>query len=221
MTQRSPLEQSLRALRVVPVVTIDHAADAAGLGRALSDGGLPVAEITFRTPAAAEAITVLRQECPDMLVGAGTILNIADLDTAISAGASFVVAPGFNPLIVDRCLEMGFPIIPGASTPSDIEQGLTRGLQLLKFFPAEQSGGLAFLSAVAGPYPQVSFMPTGGINRANLPVYLARPFVAACGGSWIAGPADIAGHRFDDIKAQAREAVSLAAPPAPQNRNAS
>ncbi len=221
MTERSSLEQSLRALRVIPVVTIDHAADAAGLGRALSAGGLPVAEITFRTPAAAQAITVLRQECPDILVGAGTILNIADLTTAISAGAAFIVAPGFNPLIVDRCLEIGFPIIPGASTPSDIEQGLMRGLQLLKFFPAEQCGGLAFLSAVAGPYPQVSFMPTGGINRANLPAYLARPFVAACGGSWIAGPADIAKHRFEDIRERAREAVTLAAQTAPQRQSAS
>jgi 2-dehydro-3-deoxyphosphogluconate aldolase/(4S)-4-hydroxy-2-oxoglutarate aldolase len=220
MTACSSLEQSLRALRVVPVVTIDHAADAAGLGLALSGGGLPVVEITFRTPAAAQAITVLRQQCPDMLVGAGTILTVADLDTAIAAGASFAVAPGFNPLIVDRCLELDFPIIPGVSTASDIEQGLTRGLQLLKFFPAEQSGGLAFLSAVSGPYQQVSFMPTGGINRTNLPLYLARPFVAACGGSWIAGAADIAAHRFDDIQARAREAVTLATPPAPQNLSA-
>jgi 2-dehydro-3-deoxyphosphogluconate aldolase/(4S)-4-hydroxy-2-oxoglutarate aldolase len=212
MTAPGTLERSLRALRVVPVVTIDDAADAGGLGRALCDGGLPVAEITFRTPAAAGAIALLRQECPDMLVGAGTILTIADLDAAVAAGASFVVTPGFNPLIVDRCLDRDIPIIPGISTPSDIEQGLMRGLQLLKFFPAEQGGGLPFLSAVAGPYPQVSFMPTGGINRTNLPVYLERPFVAACGGSWIAGAADIAAHRFTDIQERAREAVALAAP---------
>ena len=217
MTKPSTLEQSLRALRVVPVITIDDAADAAGLGCALSDGGLPLAEITFRTSAAPEVIARLREHCPDMLVGAGTILTIADLDAAVSAGASFVVTPGFNPLIVDRCLEREIPIIPGVSSPSDIEQGLMRGLHLLKFFPAEQSGGLAFLSAVAGPYHHVSFMPTGGINRTNLPLYLRSPFVAACGGSWIATAADIAAHRFADIEARAREAVQLAAAPAPQD----
>lgn len=219
MAEPSPLEQSLRVLRVVPVITIGDAAAAPALGRALSKGGLAVAEITFRSAAAGAAITAMRRECPEMLIGAGTVLDLAGLDAAITAGASFAVAPGFNPTVVDRCLELGFPIIPGVNTPSDIEQGLSRGLRLLKFFPAEQSGGLAFLTAVAAPYQKVSFMPTGGINRANLPKYLAQPFVAACGGSWIASTADIAAGRFADIELMAREAVALAARPAAESRS--
>jgi len=192
------------------VVTIGHAADAAPLGRALIESGLPVAEITFRTPAAADAIAELRAECPDLLVGAGTVLDMKTLDAAIVAGAEFIVTPGFNPTVVDRCLELGMPIVPGASTPTDIEVGLSRGLHLLKFFPAEAGGGLPFLTAVAAPYQSVSFIPTGGINKSNLPLYLAKPFVAACGGSWIATEQDIARRRFQAIATAAREAVQIA-----------
>lgn len=211
MADISQLERSLRALRVVPVITIEHAADAPALGHALSAAGLPVAEITFRSPAAPAAVAALRHDCPDLLIGAGTILDVAMLEAAIDAGASFAVAPGFNPAVVDRCMKLKFPIIPGVNTPTEIDQALARGLTLLKFFPAEQSGGLAFLSAVAGPYQHISFMPTGGINRENLPRYLAQPFVAACGGSWIASPTDISAGRFADIELRAREAVALAA----------
>lgn len=213
MTHSHQLEQALRALRVVPVITIERAADAAPLGRALTEAGLPVAEVTFRSAAAADAIAVLRQECPDLLVGAGTVLTTDQLDAAMAAGARFAVAPGFNPAVVDRALELGFPIVPGVNSPSQIEQGLSRGLRLLKFFPAEPSGGLAFLAAVAPVYAQVSFMPTGGINRSNLPAYLDRPYVAACGGSWIASADDITAGRFDEIRTRAREAVALAGGP--------
>ena len=206
------LEKRLRSVGIVPVVTIARAADAAALGDALSAGGLPIAEITFRTDAAAQVIAVLRDRFPDFLVGAGTVLDLPTLDRAVAAGATFVVAPGFNPAVVDRCLELGIPIVPGVSTPSDIEAALARDLRLLKFFPAEAAGGLAFLTAVSAPYRGVSFMPTGGISRANLPAYLAQPFVAACGGSWIATESAIAEHRFDEITRTAREAADLAAP---------
>lgn len=208
----STLEGQLRATGVVPVITIRDAADAPGLGAALLRGGLPIAEITFRTDAAGAAIRSLRDSAPELLVGAGTVLDVPTLDRAIAAGANFVVAPGFNPAVVDRCLEQGIPIIPGVSTPTDIEAALGRGLDLLKFFPAEAAGGLAFLAAVAAPYSTVSFMPTGGISRESLPRYLSHPFVAACGGSWIATEAAISGHRFGEIATTAAEAVALAAP---------
>ncbi|MET0864644.1 MAG: bifunctional 4-hydroxy-2-oxoglutarate aldolase/2-dehydro-3-deoxy-phosphogluconate aldolase [Nakamurella sp.] len=206
------LESRLRSTGIVPVVTIGQAADAAGLGAALIAGGLPIAEITFRTAAAAGAISSLRNRYPDFLVGAGTVVDLSTLNRAIDAGASFIVAPGFNPVIVDRCLELGIPVIPGVSTPTEIEAALSRHLKLLKFFPAEAAGGLPFLSAVSAPYRGVSFMPTGGITPGNLPTYLAAPFVAACGGSWIATQSAIAEHRFAEITGIAREAVAAAAP---------
>ncbi len=212
MTGTSTIEKQLRARGVVPVVTIREAAAAADLGAALVRGGLPIAEITFRTDAAADAIRVLRDGFPDFLVGAGTVLDLPTLDRAVAAGATFVVAPGFNPVVVDRCLELGVPVIPGVSSPTDIEAALGRGLDLLKFFPAEAAGGLEFLKAVSGPYRGVSFMPTGGISRDNLPRYLAQSFVAACGGSWIATETAIFDRRFDDIAVTAAEAVALAAP---------
>lgn len=206
------LENRLRSTGVVPVITIGDATDAAALGAALTAGGLPIAEITFRTPAAADAIEALRGAHPHFLIGAGTVLTVSAVADAVRAGADFVVAPGFNPAVVDRCLELGIPVVPGTSSPTDIEAGLHRGLRLLKFFPAEAVGGLRFLSAVAAPYPSVSFLPTGGIDRRNLPDYLAHPHVVACGGSWIATASDIAHHRFADIADRAREAVALAAP---------
>lgn len=206
------LETRLRAFGVVPVVTIGRASDASGLADALSAGGLPIAEITFRTDAAADAIAAIAKSQPDFLVGAGTVLDVPTLHRAIDAGASFIVAPGFNPAVVDSCLELGIPVIPGVSTPTEIEAAIARNLKLLKFFPAEAAGGLPFLTAVSAPYRGISFMPTGGINRGNLPAYLAKPFVAACGGSWIAGETAIAEHRFDEIAGITREAVALAAP---------
>lgn len=214
------LENRLRAVGVVPVVTIGRAADAAGLAKALSDGGLPIAEITFRTDAAAGAIAAIRTSRPDFLVGAGTVLDVPTVHRAIDAGASFIVAPGFSPAVVDSCLELGIPVIPGVSTPTEIEAALSRNLKLLKFFPAEAAGGLPFLSAVSAPYRGISFMPTGGINRSNLPDYLAKPFVAACGGSWIATENAIAEHRFDEIAGITRQAVALAAPFITEESNA-
>jgi 2-dehydro-3-deoxyphosphogluconate aldolase/(4S)-4-hydroxy-2-oxoglutarate aldolase len=205
------LETRLREVGVVPVVTIRDAADAPALGAALTAGGLPVAEITFRTDAAADAIAALRRHAPDVLVGAGTVLDVPTLRRAVQAGAQFAVAPGFNPAVVDAGRELGIPVLPGICSPTDIESALARDIQLVKFFPAEAAGGLAFLKAVAAPYRGVSFMPTGGITPANLPDYLAQPFVAACGGSWIASEKDITDKRFDAIAAAAATAAALVA----------
>jgi 2-dehydro-3-deoxyphosphogluconate aldolase/(4S)-4-hydroxy-2-oxoglutarate aldolase len=205
------LETRLREIGVVPVVTIRDAADAPALGAALASGGLPVAEITFRTDAAAEAIAALRRHTPEVLVGAGTVLDVPTLRRAVQAGAEFAVAPGFNPAVVDAGRELGIPVIPGISSPTDIEAALARDITLVKFFPAEAAGGLAFLQAVAAPYRGVSFMPTGGITPDNLPDYLAQPFVAACGGSWIATEKAITDNRFDAIAAAAASAAALVA----------
>lgn len=204
------LSGRLTACGVVPVVTIEHAEDAPALGRALTAGGLPLAEVTFRTDAALAAIIAMREQCPDVLVGAGTVLDAATVDRAIDAGAEFIVAPGFNPAVVDRCLERGIAVVPGAATPTEIEMGLARGLRLLKFFPAEASGGIAYLKAVAAPYRGVRFMPTGGVKPANLADYLALPQVAACGGTWLASAEAITGHHFDDITRLTAEAVAIA-----------
>jgi 2-dehydro-3-deoxyphosphogluconate aldolase/(4S)-4-hydroxy-2-oxoglutarate aldolase len=205
------LETRLREIGVVPVVTIRDAADAPALGAALASGGLPVAEITFRTDAAAEAIAALRRHTPEVLVGAGTVLDVPTLRRAVQAGAEFAVAPGFNPAVVDAGRELGIPVIPGISSPTDIEAALARDITLVKFFPAEAAGGRAFLQAVAAPYRGVSFMPTGGITPDNLPDYLAQPFVAACGGSWIATEKAITDNRFDAIAAAAASAAALVA----------
>lgn len=205
------LETRLRTIGVVPVVTIADAADAPALGAALLTGGLPVAEITFRTDAAAAAIAALRNTAPDLLVGAGTVLDVPTLRRAAAAGAAFAVAPGFNPAVVDAGRELGLPVIPGISSPTDIEAALARDIKLVKFFPAEAAGGLAFLEAVAAPYRDVSFMPTGGITPANLPAYLGRPFVAACGGSWIATEKAINDKRFDAVAAAAATAAAQVA----------
>jgi 2-dehydro-3-deoxyphosphogluconate aldolase / (4S)-4-hydroxy-2-oxoglutarate aldolase len=205
------LRSELRARRVVPVVTIPSAADAPDLGRALLEGGLPLAEVTFRTDAAADAIAALRKACPEVLVGAGTVLDVETVERAVDAGAAFIVAPGFNPVVVEHCLARGLPVIPGASTPTEIEMGRARGLRLLKFFPAEASGGIRYLNAVAAPYRGIEFMPTGGVSPKNLADYLELPHVAACGGTWIATADAITNHRFDEIAAAAREAVAIAA----------
>lgn len=199
----------LKTNRLVPVVTIRNAQDAPQLGQALLGGGLPLAEITFRTNAAAGAIAGLRRFVPNVLVGAGTVLDKDTVDIAMSAGAQFIVAPGFNPAVVDHCLSRGIPIIPGVSTPTEIEMGLSRGLTLMKFFPAEAAGGLRMLSAMAAPYKGVRFMPTGGITLANLPEYLAHDSVLACGGTWLATADAIAGHRFQEIEDNVTAAVSV------------
>ncbi len=200
----------LRAVRIVPVITIDDPDDAVPLARALSDGGLSCAEITFRTPRAPEALHRITTEVPDLFAGAGTVLTPEQAAQARAAGAQFIVAPGLKPRVADYCTTEGIPFYPGVATPSDVETALEHGLTMLKFFPAEPMGGLSFLKAIAAPYVDVSFMPTGGINASNVASYLAFKRVVACGGSWMA-PADwISGKQFDRIRDEARRATELA-----------
>jgi len=181
---RMPLTDRLRQLRLLPVIALHQAAQAVPLGRTLIAAGLPAAEITFRTPAAAEAIRLLRAEFPELLIAAGTILTPAQVDAAVTAGADLIVSPGLNPNTVRYCQQLAIPIIPGINNPSQVEQALELGLSTLKFFPAEASGGIAMLKALSAVYP-VQFMPTGGISPANVEKYLALPSVIACGGTWM------------------------------------
>jgi 2-dehydro-3-deoxyphosphogluconate aldolase/(4S)-4-hydroxy-2-oxoglutarate aldolase len=213
MTLMGPAELArvLRSFGVVPVVTIHRAGDARGLAEALTSGGLPVIEVTFRTSAAESSLARIRETNPSIVLGAGTVLDPDTVDRAIQAGAAFVVTPGFNPAVVECCLDRGIPVVPGVNSPTDVEMGRSRGLNLLKFFPAEASGGLAMVKALAAPYRDVEFMPTGGISPDNLGRYLAFDAVAACGGTWIASADDIQANRFDQIAANAREAMQLAA----------
>lgn len=197
-------------LRVIPVIAIDDAADAPALGDALAAGGLPVAEVTFRTAAAEAAIRTLAGR-PGMLVGAGTVLNPDTAKCAVDAGARFVVAPGFNPKTVRWCLDNRVPVLPGVATPTDIEQALDHGLGVVKFFPAEALGGLKTLQAVAAPYGMMRFVPTGGISAENLERYLAFPKVLACGGSWMVTKELLVGRRFGRITELTRDAVERAA----------
>ena len=200
----------LRALRIVPVIVLEDAADAAPLAQALVDGGLPCAEVTFRTAAAGEALRRIAGEFPDVHAGAGTVLTPQQVDLAADAGARFVVAPGFSPRVVDRCAEIGMPVFPGVATPTEIEAALERGLSVLKFFPAEPLGGLPYLKAMAAPYTDVRFMPTGGIHAGNLATYLAYPRVVACGGSWMVSPEWIRAGAFDRVRQEVENAVRLA-----------
>jgi 2-dehydro-3-deoxyphosphogluconate aldolase / (4S)-4-hydroxy-2-oxoglutarate aldolase len=199
----------LGEIGVIPVVTIDDARQASDLGRALVAGGLPVAEITFRTAAAEEAIRALARDVPELLVGAGTVLTTEQADRAIDAGARFIVAPGFNPRVVDHCRSRGVPITPGISSPTEIEMALERGLEVVKFFPAQASGGLEYLKAISAPFGGMRFIPTGGVDAANLAEYLAFPRVHAVGGTWIARTAAIAAGNFDEISRLANEAVRV------------
>lgn len=195
--------------RLVPVVVIDDAADAPALGAALVDGGLPVAEVTFRTAAAADAIRALADR-GDVLVGAGTVLTPAQVDVAVAAGAQFVVSPGTSPAVVERCGEHGVAVLPGAVTASEIQAVLELGLDTVKFFPAGTSGGAAAITALAAPFPDVRFVPTGGVGPTNLAPYLTLPAVAAVGGSWMV-PRDLVGARASDtLRALVVDAVSLA-----------
>lgn len=195
-------------LGIIPVVKIDDAKDAAPLAKALCEGGLPVAEVTFRTEAAEEAIRKMVEACPDMFVGAGTVLTTEQVDRAIAAGCKFIVSPGLNPKVVKYCQEKNIPITPGTSSPTDIEQAIELGLEAVKFFPAEQSGGLAKIKAMAAPYVNMRFMPTGGINEKNIISYLDFPKILACGGSWMVSDALINAGKFDEIKNLTREAVN-------------
>ena len=202
------LEQ-IQALGIVPVVVLDDAKDAKPLAKALCDGGLSCAEVTFRTPAAEESIRIMAQEFPDMLVGAGTVLTTEQVDCAVAAGAKFIVSPGLNPRIVKYCVEKGIPITPGCSNASDIELALENGLEVVKFFPAEPAGGLRMIKALAGPYVGVKFMPTGGINASNVREYLAYNRIIACGGSWMVKGDLIRAGEFDKITELTKEAVEI------------
>lgn len=199
---------SLRKHRLVPVIVIEDAAKAPALGRALAAGGLPCAEVTFRTAGAREALARLAGECPDVLAGAGTVLTPAQAKEARDAGAQFIVAPGFNPAVVDYCLENAIPVFPGIATPSEIEAALSKGLKVLKFFPAEPLGGVQYLKAISAPYGAVEFMPTGGVSLQNVGSYLAFPKVVACGGSWMAPSDWIASGDFQRITEEVRNAVA-------------
>lgn len=189
------------------MIVIDDPEDAVPLAGALVEGGLPCAEITFRTAGAAEALRRIAGEYPDLLLGAGTVLTREQAAEARSAGVRFIVTPGFNPAVVDYCLAHEVPIFPGVCTPTEIEAALSRGLRVLKFFPAEPMGGLPFLKAVSAPYEMVEFIPTGGINPGNLPAYLAFPKVVACGGSWLAPPKWIQAKEFGRMRREVEAAV--------------
>ena len=203
------LLQKVSDLGVVPVVVLNDAKDAAPLAKALCEGGLPCAEVTFRTEAAEESIRIMATEFPEMLIGAGTVLTIDQVDRAVAAGAKFIVSPGFDPEIVDYCLEKGICVLPGCITPSEVAQAVKRGLEVVKFFPAEQAGGLAMIKAMAAPYTNVRFMPTGGISAKNLPDYLGFKKIVACGGSWMVKGDMVAAGEFDKIKEMTAEAVAL------------
>jgi 2-dehydro-3-deoxyphosphogluconate aldolase/(4S)-4-hydroxy-2-oxoglutarate aldolase len=202
--------KQLATLKIIPMVVIDNAEHAAPFGDALVAAGLPVAEITFRTPAAEHAIRVLAQR-GDVLVGAGTILTTEQADRAIDAGAQFLVAPGTNPGIVEHILKRRLPIVPGVATPTEIESALALGATALKFFPAETMGGAAALKAFAGPYPHAQFIPTGGITPELLPGYLALPNVIACGGSWLAPRDLLQAGRWDKVTSLLAQAKKLIA----------
>jgi len=202
--------ERLGQIGIIPVVKIERASDAVSLGKALLAGDLPVAEITFRTPAAEDAISSLAEELPALLVGAGTVLTVEQVKKALGAGAKFIVSPGFNPRVVEYCIEHEVPVTPGISSPSDIEMALERGLEVLKFFPAGASGGLEFLKAIAAPYSGVQFIPTGGVEPSNLKEYLSFNRVHAVGGTWIAREGAISAGRFEEITRLAREAIAAA-----------
>lgn len=194
---------------IVPVVVLNDAQKALPLAKALCDGGLPCAEVTFRTDAAEESIRIMSREFPDMLIGAGTVLSTEQVDRAVAAGAKFIVSPGLNPKVVTYCQEKNIPIVPGVVTPTEMEQAMELGLKIVKFFPAEPSGGLAMIKAVAAPYTMLKFMPTGGINAKNVRDYLAYDKILACGGSWMVKGSLIDEDRFDEIEAMCREAVEI------------
>ncbi|MCD8022108.1 MAG: bifunctional 4-hydroxy-2-oxoglutarate aldolase/2-dehydro-3-deoxy-phosphogluconate aldolase [Lachnospiraceae bacterium] len=199
----------IQEMGVVPVVVLEDAKDAAPLAKALCEGGLPCAEVTFRTAAAEESIRIMAQEYPDMLIGAGTVLTKDQVDRAAGAGAKYNVSPGFPPEIEDYCLETAIPGCPRCVTPSAVGQAVKRGLKVVKFFPAEQFGGVNTIKALAAPYVGLKFMPTGGVNAGNLKSYLTCPAIIACGGSWMVKGALIKEGKFDEIRTMTAEAAAL------------
>ncbi|MDR1253269.1 MAG: bifunctional 4-hydroxy-2-oxoglutarate aldolase/2-dehydro-3-deoxy-phosphogluconate aldolase [Treponema sp.] len=192
---------------IVPVIKIDDPEKAVPLARALKTGGIPVAEITFRTAQGEAAIRRISREVPDIILGAGTVLSTEQVDRALDSGAQFIVSPGFNSRVVGHALKKGIPVIPGCSSPSDIEQALEAELEVVKFFPAEQAGGIEYIKAVSAPYSSVRFIPTGGINANNLAKYTAFNKILACGGSWMAASDLINAGNFEKITALCKEAM--------------
>ncbi len=202
--------KQIESIKIVPVVAIHNADHAPALAEALTEGGLPCAEITFRTEAAEQAIKKTSRT-PDMLIGAGTVLSVEQARKAVNAGARFIVSPGFNPKVVDYCVQNDIAVTPGICTPTDIEQALQFGLKVVKFFPAEAYGGLKTLKAMSAPYTMMKFIPTGGINASNLADYLGFAKVLACGGSWMVKSDLIDNENFDEISNRTKKAVEIAA----------
>ena len=205
----STIIEQYKKIGIIPVVVLDDAKDALPLGKALCEGGLPCAEVTFRTAAAEETIRIMSSEFPDMLVGAGTVLTTEQVDRAVAAGAKFIVSPGFNPKVVKYCQEKNIPITPGIQTPTEIEAALELGLTTVKFFPAEPAGGLKMIKAIAAPDVNVSFMPTGGFSESNVREYLAYNRIVACGGSWMVKKDLVANGEFDKIRDMVAEAAAI------------
>lgn len=203
----TPLD-AIWARRLIPVVTLENAAAADPLAEALVAGGLPVAEITLRSPAALEAITAMARR-GDVTVGAGTVLTVGQVRQTVEAGAQFMVSPGFNPEMVRYCLDQQIPVLPGVSTPTEIQTALSHGVETVKFFPAEAFGGCRTLKALGAPYPTVRFVPTGGITADNLAGYLQLPQVAACGASWVASGDLVASGRFENIRQRIVAALKI------------
>ena len=201
------LLEQIKQVGLVPVIKLEEPEKAVPLARALAKGGIPVAEITFRAPGADRAIAAVAESCPDILLGAGTVTSTEQVDRAVSAGAKYIISPGFDPEIVAYCVERDILIIPGCASPGDVSMAARMGLEAVKFFPAEAAGGVKMLRALAGPFPNMRFMPTGGIGPENLRDYLAFPRVIACGGSWMVPGKPLADGRFEEITALARTAV--------------
>ncbi len=201
--------KTLSSIGIVPVLVLNNADDANPLAEALCKGGLPCAEVTFRTDAAEESIRIISKNYPQMFVGAGTVLSADQADRAFGAGAKFIVAPGFNPKVVEHCLKKGYPVCPGIMTPSEIEMALDFGLDAVKFFPAESAGGLKMIKAMAAPYTKVKFMPTGGINPENVKEYLACDKIFACGGSWMVKGDLVKAGNFAEIERLTAQAAGI------------
>ena len=204
------VSQAISYIGVVPVIKLNHPErDVAPLAKALTAGGVPVAEVTFRAAGAADAIRLMAQECPDMLVGAGTVLTTAQVDEALAAGAKFIVTPGLDPDIVKYCQGKDVPVFPGCTTPTDYHTAYKLGLEVLKFFPAEQSGGLAKIKAMSAPFPMFKVMPTGGISLKNLADYIKSPVICACGGSYMVTADLIDNNRWDEITELCKKSVEI------------
>jgi len=214
----SDILKRIGEIGIVPVIAISDVEKAVPLARALLAGGIPCVEITFRTAEGEECIRRISAEVPEVLVGAGTVLKTEQADRAIEAGAKFLVSPGFNPAVVSYCVKKGAIIVPGCSNPSDMEAAMELGIDTVKFFPAEQAGGLSYIKAVAAPYTGLRFMPTGGINAGNIGKYLSFNRIVACGGSWMATKELIDSGSFDEITRLCKEAVRLVQAARGQNR---